>query len=194
MQRLLCVVVLGCVVVLAHGSSQLLNAQVGAEPLALARTALARRDYPAAIEALEQALTEVRQAAPLTIESFVVVAEPAKSYGAYAARRNAEFRGDEQMHFYLEPKNLVYSRGADGLYKPGFDVGFEIVDKNGVTVASQDKFGSFRFTSKSALQDIYVNLHVSVEGAPAGDYEIRFTVRDANSAKTATVKTAFRML
>jgi hypothetical protein len=179
----------------AHATTSGVSAQDGARPrLAQAEGALARRDYPAAIAALEQALREVRQAAPLAVESFALVGEPAKSYGAYAARPNAEFRGKEEMHFYLEPKNLVSSRSAAGLYEPGFDVDFEIVDEDGDTVAKQERFGSFRFTSKSALQDIYVNLHVSVEGAPPGAYEIRFTLRDANSPKTATVKQAFRML
>ena len=46
---------------------------------------------------------------------------------------------------------------------------------------------SFQFTSRSALQDIYVNLHLTLEGAPPGTYEIRFTVSDQNSEKTGTV-------
>jgi hypothetical protein len=38
-----------------------------------------------------------------------------------------------------------------------------------------------------------VNLHLTFEGAPPGAYEVRFTVRDRNSAKTATVKQAFKV-
>jgi hypothetical protein len=172
-----------------------LAAQGDIEPLlAQARSATARRDYPTAIEALEKALSEVRQAAPLVIDNFVLVAEPAKFYGGYVPRRNAEFRGSEDLHFYLEPKNLVYPRSSDGLYKPGFEVDFEIVDKDGHTVGKQDRFGSFQFTAKSALKDVYVNLHVTFEGAPPGVYEVRFTVRDSNSDKAATVKQAFKMI
>jgi len=180
---------------LAQGSWSPLLAQAELEPLlAQARGAAGRRDYPAAIDALEKALAEVRRAAPLAIEKFMAVQEPAKFFGGYAARKNADFRPGEDLHFYLEPKNLVYPRSADGTYRPAFDVGFEIVDKDGDTVGKQERFGSFQFTSRSALQDIYVNLHLTFEGAPPGAYEIRFTVKDTNSAKTATVRQAFKVV
>lgn len=180
---------------LAQGSGSPLLAQADLEPLlAGARAAAARRDYPAAIEALQKALEEARRAAPLAIEKFMAVQEPARSYGDYVARKNADFRAGEDLHFYLEPKNLVYPRSADGTYRPAFDVGFEIVDKAGETVGKQERFGSFHFTSRSALQDIYVNLHLTLEGAPPGAYEIRFTVKDANSSKTATVKQGFNLV
>lgn len=185
----------GGMLAIALGSWSPLLAQSELDPLlARARAAAGRRDYPAAIEALQKALEEARRAAPLAIEKFMLVEEPAKSYGAYVPRKGAEFRGGEELHFYLEPKNLVYPKSADGTYKPAFDVGFEIVDKDGKTVATQERFGSFQFTSQSALQDIYVNLHVTLTGAPPGAYEIRFKVTDQNSAKTGTVKQAIKIL
>jgi len=170
-------------------------AQAALDPLlATARAAATRRDYPAAIDALQKALEEVRRAAPLALEKFMPVQEPAKMYGGYVPRRNAEYRQNEELHFYLEPKNLVYPKAADGSYKPAFDVGFEILDKDGASVAQQERMGSFQFTSQSALQDIYVNLHLTLTGAPPGAYEVRFTVKDANSDKTATVKQAIKLL
>lgn len=162
--------------------------------LATARAAAARRDYPAAIDALQKALEDVRRAAPLAIEKFMAVQEPAKMYGGYVPRKNADYGQDEDLHFYLEPKNLVYPKSADGTYKPAFDVGFEILDKDGASVAQQERFGSFQFTSRSALQDIYVNLHLTLKGAPRGTYEVRFTVKDTNSEKTATVKQVINLL
>jgi hypothetical protein len=172
-----------------------LQAQADLEPLlARARAAAGRRDYPAAIDALQKALEQVRRAAPLALEKFMPVQEPAKAYGGYVPRKNADYRPGEDLHFYLEPKNLVYPQAADGTYRPAFDVSFEIVDKDGDTVARQERFGSFQFMSRSALQDIYVNLHLTFEGAPPGAYEIRFTVKDTNSDKTATVKQTFKLV
>jgi len=186
---------LGCAGLLTLALPSWSLAQTDVEPLLVqARGATARRDYPAAIEALQKALEEVRRAAPLVADPFLLVAEPAKSYGGYVPRRSAEFRRNEELHFYLEPKNLVYPRSPEGLYKPAFDVGFEIVDGDGHVVARQDRFGSFQFSSKSALQDIYVNLHLTFEGAPPGHYEVRFTMKDANSAKTVTMKQAFKVM
>jgi len=183
------------VLALAAGPAAPSAAQTDLERLlARSRAAVGRRDYPAAIEALQKALEEVRRAAPLAIETFMLVAEPAKSYGAYVPRKDAEFRGGEELHFYMEPKNLVYPKTADGTYRPAFDVGFEIVDKDGSSVAREERFGSFLFTSRSAPQDIYVNLHLTFEGAPPGAYEVRFTVKDVNSGKTATVKQPFKVI
>ena len=183
------------ILVLANGPVAPSAAETALEPLlATARASVARRDYPAAIDALQKALEEVRRAAPLAVEKFMAVREPAKMYGGYVPRGSAEYRQDEELHFYLEPKNLVYPKAADGTYKPAFDVGFEILDKDGASVAKQDRFGSFQFTSQSALQDIYVNLHLTLTGAPPGAYEVRFTVKDVNSDKTATVKQAFKVI
>ena len=180
---------------LAQGSWSPLAAQADLDALlAQARASAGRRDYPAATDALQKALEEVRRAAPLVLEKFMVVAEPAKYYGGYVPRKNAELRGGGDLHFYLEPKNLVYPRSADGTYRPAFDVGFEIVDKDGDVVGNQERFGSFQFASRSALQDIYVNLHITFTGAPPGTYEIRFTVKDTNSDKTATVTQAFSVM
>jgi hypothetical protein len=54
-------------------------------------------------------------------------------------------------------------------------------------LAEQERFGFFHFASKSPLQDIFVNLKVTLTGAPAGDYKIRFMVHNANSEKTAAL-------
>ena len=97
------------------------------------------------------------------------------------------FRGDEEMLFYLEPKNLVYPRSGDGIFAPGLSVDFEVLDAKGVVVGRQDRFGVFRFSSRSRLQDIYVNLSASMTGAPPGAYQVRFTLHDLNSPKTAVV-------
>jgi hypothetical protein len=151
-----------------------------------AKIAAAQEDYDRAIEALQTALEQVRMAAPLTAKSFLLVTEPAKFYGDYKPRKDAVFRRGEPIHVYLEPKNLVYSRTDQGLYEPAFSIDLQILSTDGEVLANQERFGFFRFSSKSPLQDIFVNLHVTLTGAQAGSYQIRFIVHDANSQKTAT--------
>lgn len=41
--------------------------------------------------------------------------------------------------------------------------------------------------SRSPVADIFMNLEVTLTGAPAGEYQVRFVVTDANSKKTVTV-------
>ena len=151
-----------------------------------AKHAIAQQDHDRAIEALQSALEQVQMAAPLTAKPFLLISEPAKFYGDYKPRQDAVFQRGEQLHFYLEPKNLVYSRTAQGLYEPAFSIDLQILSTDGEVLANQERFGYFRFSSKSPLQDIFVNLQVTLSGAPTGNYQIRFLVHDANSEKTAT--------
>jgi hypothetical protein len=169
-------------------SGRALTATIDIDPLLdHAKRAAAQDDHERAIEALQTALAQVRIAAPLTATPFLLVSEPAKFYGGYTPRPDAVFRRGELLHFYLEPKNLVYPRTQQGLYEPAFSIDLQILSANGEMLANQERFGFFRFSSKSPLQDIFVNLKVTLTGAPAGNYQIRFIVHDANSEKTATV-------
>ena len=148
-------------------------------------------DHATAIAALEQALDRVRAEAPLTLDPFVVVSRPAKSFGDIVPRKSTTFAGDDELLFYMEPKNLVYGEG--GSYDPGFEVDLAVLDAEGDVVAEKQDFGAFAFTSKSRLQDIFVNLTVTLTGAPPGDYTIRFTVRDQNSDKSASAEKTITM-
>lgn len=156
-----------------------------AAPLARAQSAVEAGEHRAAIAALEDALDAVRAQAPLTLEPFLLVERAAKLYGDIEPRTRTTFSASDELLFYMEPKNLVYGRGAGGAYEPGFAVDLEVLDAEGEVVAQQENFGSFQFSSKSRLQDVYLNLTTRLTGAPAGDYTVRFTVRDLNSKKSA---------
>jgi hypothetical protein len=182
--------VVGCAAILAVALS-VVPAGVAAADISalLARAASAEKsgDPAASIAALEEALEKVRAEAPLTVKPFVLVAQPAKFYGDYTPRPNAVFQGGEALQFYLEPKNLIYPRTAAGTYEPSFEVDMKILTAGGKTLGSQERFGSFRLPTKSPVQDIFLNLKVTLSGAPAGEYRVQFVVRDLNSKKTATV-------
>ena len=176
-----------CVLLLACAFAPAAPAADIAAQLERAGAAAARDDHAAAIGALEEALDAVREEAPLTLQPFVLVEKPAAMFGDIHARADASYSGSEPLLFYMEPKNLVYARSG-GLYKPGFSVDLAVLDADGEVIASQDKFGAFDFSSQSRFQDIFVNLTLTLTGVPAGDYTVRFTVRDANSKKSATVE------
>jgi hypothetical protein len=152
-----------------------------------ARAANGRGDHAAAIEALEQALEAVRTEAPLVLAAFTLVERPAKIYGDYAARREAAVPRGQPLEFYVEPKNLVYVRKSDGTLETTFKADVRILGGDGKPLFEQADFGSWRFASRSRVQDVYMNLKLSVTGAPAGDYTVEFIVRDGNSTKTARV-------
>jgi hypothetical protein len=150
-----------------------------------ARAANGRGEHPAAIEALEQALEAVRAEAPLVLAAFTLVDRPAKLFGDYSASRDTTLRRGEPLQFYTEPKNLVYVRKSDGTLETTFKADVRILDAGGKMLFEQADFGSWKFASRSRVQDVFMNLKLTMSGAPAGDYTVEFTVRDGNSSKTA---------
>lgn len=189
MRRILPVV--GCAAVLAATLLSMTPAGGAAADISamLSRADAAEKsgDHAASIGALEQALEKVRAEAPLTANLFLLVTQPARFYGDYTPRANAVFQGGEALQFYLEPKNLVYPRTDAGIYEPAFEVDLQFLTATDEAVASQERFGSFRLPTRSPVQDIFLNLKVSLSGVPAGEYKVQFVVRDLNSKKTVTV-------
>lgn len=137
------------------------------------------------IDALERQLEKAREAAPMVLEPFVLVSRPANYFGDYEARPNAAFGRGSKIHFYAEPKNLVMKKETSGQFEPALEVDIEVKPEKGETM-KKNGFMSMRIPSKSRIQDLYLNLDVSLGQAPPGKYNIRFTVRDLNSKKSAT--------
>lgn len=137
------------------------------------------------IESLERQLEQARDAAPMVIKSFMAVAKPAQYFGDYEPRKNTVFRRGEKLHFYGEPQNLAFPKNAKGLFEPAFEVDVEIGGPDGKAM-KQTKFVSFRLPTRSRVQDIFLNLSLSLNSAPPGKYNIKFIVRDSNSTKSAS--------
>jgi hypothetical protein len=138
------------------------------------------------IESLERSLEKARNEAPLVAKPFMLVSRPAKYFGDYEQRADAVFLHGDPILFYLELRNLVTAKNAQGLYEPAFAVDLEIVQPTGQVKRTPD-FAKLRMPGKSRVQDIYVQLAISLEAAPPAKYTVRFIVRDLNSKKTATV-------
>lgn len=140
--------------------------------------------HAADIATLEADLEKARVEAPMAIQSFMLVKEPARYFGGYDPRGNATFKSGEDMNFYAEPRNLVFPKGGNGKYTIAFAVDLEVTDASGKTM-KKDNFEQFKMDSRSRIQDLYLNLRVSLTNAPPGKYNVKFRVRDKNSKKTA---------
>lgn len=138
------------------------------------------------IEALEAQLDKAREAAPMTIRNFMLVTRPAKYFGDFEARKGNTYTKGEKLHFYAEPRNLVLVKNAAGVFEPALEVDIEVGPEKG-EAHKQAKFMSVKIPTRSRIQDIYLNLAVSLDNAPPGKYIVKFVVRDMNSKKSATV-------
>ena len=136
------------------------------------------------IATLEKQLEEARNQAPITVTPFLAVKGPAAYYGNYEPRKDTVYKSGEAMNFYAEPKNLAFPKNSQGVYKPSFAVDLEVTSSDGKSMKKPD-FASFNLDSRSRIQDIYLNLDVTLTGAPPGKYKVKFTIRDKNSKKKA---------
>ena len=140
------------------------------------------------IESLERQLAQARDAAPMEVKPFMTVSREAKYFGDYEPRKDNVFRKGEKLLFYGEPKNLTYPKNDKGQLEPAFEVDLEVKAPDGKTL-TQPKLMSFRLPTRSRAQDLYLNLSLNLGSAPAGNYNIKFTVRDMNSKKSAVAAT-----
>ena len=154
---------------------------IAAALLALAPVAIAQE-----VEALEKQLDKARDAAPMAIRNFMLVSRPAKYFGDYEERQGSEYGRGEKLHFYAEPRNLVMAKNSRGVFEPALEVDIEVAPEKG-EVHKQPKFMVVKIPSRSRIQDLYLNMTVSLGASPPGNYKIKFVVRDVNSKKSATV-------
>lgn len=155
--------------------------------LALVTLACLAPARAADVEALERQLEQARDAAPMVIKSFTAISRPAEYFGNYEPRKNNVFKRGEKLYFYGEPKNILPAKNAKGLFELAFDVDMEIAGPG--DTSKKMKMMTFRLPSRSRVQDIFLNLSLSLDNAPAGLYHVKFIVRDLNSKKTAAVDT-----
>ncbi len=122
----------------------------------------------------------------MTIKAFMLVARPAKHFGDYEARGNADIKRGETILFYAEPRNLVQVKNAAGIYEPAIEIDIEVKPEKGEAM-KQPNFKSMKIPARSRAQDFFVNMSVSLGQAPPGKYNLKFTFRDLNSKKSASV-------
>ena len=150
--------------------------------------ALAVLSLPAAaadLESLERQLEQARAEAPMVMKPFMTVKRPAKYFGDYEPRKSNAFSHGEKVLFYGEPKNITFGKKGDAM-ELAFDVDVEVKGPDGKTIG-QEKMVSFKMPTRSRVQDVYLNLDLSLDKAPPGDYNVKFIVRDGNSKKRAEV-------
>ena len=97
-------------------------------------------------------------------------------------------RARQDAPMVLKPFVLVSGpANAKGMYEPAFEVDLEVLSKGGDSL-KKPAFATFRLPGKSRVQDVYLNLTLSLDQAPAGPYTVRFVVRDLNSNKVGRVE------
>jgi hypothetical protein len=187
---------LATLLVIAFGCSGKEPAPSGAFDAGFARfnDALGKGDFTAALAALRSSFEAFREKSPLLLQNVKFVTSESASYGIYEPRASDEFAAGDVIYLYLEPVGQVLKESKDGRHEFGFSADFSLENAAGKVLGGQKDFASPRFSSWNFNTEIALTFNFSFSGLQAGRYKILLTVRDAHSAKSASVEKSFAMI
>ena len=99
----------------------------------------------------------------------------------------------EAFVIYAEPVGYVWAANGDA-YDFGVSVDFAVKSPDGKILSGQDGFGKFAMTSGSKLQEFMLNLTLSVDGAPPGNYLLQYKIHDLHSDKVSIFELPFSIV
>ena len=144
-----------------------------------------------ALEALDDAVTQVWRQAPLAFRNWAVV-ESAEGYGIYEPRENTSFRPGETMKVYVEPVGFGYGDQA-GLHEVALSADLAIETPGGQILAEGKDMFSVSVPSRNRIREFNVTLSFAVPHLAPGPYRAVFNVHDRNSEKSGEFAVPFRV-
>ena len=144
------------------------------------------------LEAHESATAAVWERLPFSARHAMFVTRQANAYGDYDARPSNVFAPGEKLLSYLEPLGYAWAAQGNG-YRFGVSVDFEILSKDGKILGGQKGILKQEFASHYRNREFFLNSTMSVDGAPAGDYVLAYTLHDLGSERTTRVEQPFKI-
>lgn len=163
-------------------------ADAGSKAEALA----AQGKYLEALDALSTASDTIWQKSPIVFRKTLFVASDPGGYGIFDLRESNVFKPGEQLLVYAEPVGFGY--GKDGaLSVIDLSLDFEIRGKDGKVLGSQKAFSASTLRSRVQNREFMLKVVYTLNGAPAGDYEVTTTVNDKVSGKSGSFTLPFTL-
>jgi hypothetical protein len=164
-----------------------------AQQLAAKGMELLKAGQPAdAYKALNDAAIEAWLQAPLAFHRYLLVAAPAKSYGSYSPRETDVFDGKTPLLFYAEPTGFGWAKDGE-LYRIDLSIDFSLKTAAGEALGEQKDFQTFKVESRDRVREMFLNLTLTLNGAPDGQYVGTFTVHDNATGKSGSFDVPFEI-
>jgi hypothetical protein len=121
-----------------------------------------------------------------------VSSEP-EGYGMYEERESSVFAPGETFLLYVEPIGYSYGNvtdeNGDQLYTMNFTVDFTISSPNGTILAGQEDLPLSNLVSHHQNKELMLQMSIDQTSPfPPGDYVLRYTFTDENSAKSFDIQ------
>jgi hypothetical protein len=136
------------------------------------------------LDSAEQKLDEVWSRLPFSTRHVQFVSRKAANIGDYEGRPDNVFKKGEKLLTYIEP--VGFSRKAVGdSFEVNTVVDLEVLsaDKK-TTLNGQKAFFTHSVKSRGRVRDLFLDITLSLDGAPAGDYVVAYTLHDTTDRTT----------
>lgn len=146
--------------------------------LGQAQQRLAAGQQAEALKLIDQAAQTVWNQMGLRVETAQLTREEAVGYGLYNPRENNVYTRDQTVLAYVEPLGYKVSEPLPGIHVFGVVVDVDVLRPDGEVVWSRKDFFEKTVESRRFNRDFYLNVSLSITGAPVGEYVLRLTLRD----------------
>lgn len=150
------------------------------------QTLITSERYEEAIPVAQQLVAALWSRSPFKVSNFSLVSRDAQSFADVAARGNSTFRIGEPLLFYAEPRHYDFRRDGKN-YAFLIAVDFEVRSPSGEVLAGQKDFLTKNYTFPEPVFDLYLNLQISLSGAPKGEYDIVLVFKDGIGGRQTAV-------
>ncbi len=147
-------------------------------------------DYVETIAGLREALVDVWNKAPLTVQNICFVTEQPEAYGMYTPRTEAAFDAVDPILLYCEPVGYTVVKSGD-FYSFAVAADFSVVDEKGQVLGGQQNFGSWDMKGRAFNTEFMMYFTFNLKGLPSGNYKLQVTLHDRNSDKKTSFEQPF---
>ncbi len=128
---------------------------------------------------LRKAIAHVWNRMPLTIKEAVLVSEKAPGYGMAEPRPDNVYKSGDPVLIYVEPAGYRFAQAGDGLnFRIACDL--TLLSKEGKVLGGQRDFGQWTMNCGEPMFEFFMNLTITLDNIPPGEYGLEVTFRDLN--------------
>jgi hypothetical protein len=145
-----------------------------------------------ALAAFDQATGDFWTALPLTMRVATFV-DSVGGFGDYHPLAGASFKPGDTLKIYVEPVGYGFSEEGES-FRATIAADLEVKSPGGLIFGKAADFARLTWASREKLRQVHATIASPLPALKAGDYVLSLTLRDLNSAKTATIDLPFTVV
>ncbi|MCB2225699.1 MAG: hypothetical protein KQH53_03395 [Desulfarculaceae bacterium] len=140
-----------------------------------------------AFRTTEKALSALWDHIPFSLDAVVLTEGPTQGYGLFTPRKSNTYRQGQTIYAYVEPLGQRIRKKGD-LYVFSLSADVALLKPDGTILWGKDDFAQWKFTSRRANREFFINIRLTLNKIPAGEYLLSIRVNDRLTGRAASHK------